>query len=463
MESHSTSSSGSGDSSMPDRDASTVNSPMYHYPPPMAMPNGTPGDAATQNQRHIPAIANGTSLPDQHHIPATPNGASYNAAMQNQRHIPVIANGNLGNAAMQDQRHVPAMPNGALALGNAFTSNSNSQVVPNHLDQALAENLAESFVEQPPQDSTQLLHLYEASKRAILRMQHDVEAMSEMQRDTANHNAELRAYNNQLRGEIADLRAQLSYATSTLSAQIREQVDSAKSTGSSERKLQGVIDEQHKALIKISREQKTNVKRIEQLKQSLSEAKRAQQSQQNATNPEQKKTKGQRRRERLERERLSALVPAPTPESAPVPVRPQVANPTPAPSWTTNPQNIVTKKEVIDLMDIDNEDTEEERFMALLDDNSHEKHVVEQLKRYMRRRTGKKNLMSFFNDGKKNQCFCIHEVVSRGKAASTQLFPTTKPCRVNGAACDFLVEVIQTDSGRKLRTFSPWGTYTPRK
>ncbi|KAL6913759.1 hypothetical protein ACHAPO_002212 [Fusarium lateritium] len=309
----------------------------------------------------------------------------------------------------------------------------------------------------PSQDPFGLSRLLEDSKRTISRMKHDLELVHEKQRDTAMLNSDLRDYNNQLRGEVADLRAQLAYATQTLTAQIREQVDGARSAGSSEKRLQAVVDEQKKAIQKLVQEKNTNLKRIKTLEN---------QNKSQVLNPkaERKKTKAQKKREKREAElekreierekrelrgRISILPPAPaqTPASAHTPILPTSAN-----------LHNTIKEE---MMVIDDDTDETIPGLALLEDNSHSTEVIEQLKRYMTKRTGRKNLPSFLTNGTKNKCFCIHEVVAIGCSASVQLFPSTKVCKVGGPTCNFLVEVVETASGNRLRTFSPWGVYTP--
>jgi hypothetical protein len=300
-------------------------------------------------------------------------------------------------------------------------------------------------------------------------MQHDLEVIHETQRETVSHNNELRAYNNQLRREVADLRAQLSYATETLTTHVREQVESARSTGSSETKLQEVVDEQNKTIQKLTQEKNANIKRIQKLERSQNAGHAPLLSNSANPNTTSKKTKAQGRRERLELERLSAPTPAPAPISAPAPAPAPISAPAPTPAPTparappvsANARSAVKEEEMMDVMVIDSDNGFEESVPGLALSEGISRGVIEQLKRYMRKRTGKKNLLSFLNNGTKNKCFCIHEVISKGRNASARLFPSTKVCEVNGTACDFLIEVIETLSGNKLRTFSPWGDYTP--
>ncbi|KAG8355143.1 hypothetical protein FVEN_g6909 [Fusarium venenatum] len=275
----------------------------------------------------------------------------------------------------------------------------------------------------PSQDPFEVSRLVEDSKREITRMKHNLELVHKKQRDTALLNSDLRDYNNQLRGEVADLRAQLTYAIQTLTAQIREQVDGARSAGSSAKRLQDVIKGQVLNLKTERQKTKTQKKREK---------------------PEAESEKRKIEREKRElRGRISILPPAPaqTPSSAHTPILPAGAS-----------LHNTIKEEI---MVIDDDTDETIPGLALLEDNSHSAEVIEQLKRNMNKRTGKKNLPSILKNGTKNKCFCIHEVVSIGSSASVQLIPSTEVCKVGGPTCNFLVEVVETASGNRLRTFSP--------
>ncbi|KAG8669446.1 hypothetical protein FPOAC2_08776 [Fusarium poae] len=314
----------------------------------------------------------------------------------------------------------------------------------------------------PTQDPFELSRLLEDSKRTITRMQHDLDLVRENQRDTAILNGDLRDYNNQLRGEVADLRAQLTYATRTLTAQIQEQVDRARSTGSSEKKLRDVVDEQKRAIQKFVQEKKTNLQRIKTLENQIK-------GQAHNAKAEPKKTKAQKKREKREAERekreierekrelgrLSALHPAQAQSQAAV----SASAHTPISPAGANLPNTIKEE----MMAID-DDTAADGIvpgLALLEDDSHSKEVIEQLKRHMAKRTGSKKLPSFLNSGTKNKCFCIHEVLAMGSSACKPLLPSKSYCMVLGPTCNFLVEVVETASGNRLRTFSPWGVYTP--
>ncbi|CEI69378.1 unnamed protein product [Fusarium venenatum] len=293
----------------------------------------------------------------------------------------------------------------------------------------------------PSQDPFEVSRLVEDSKREITRMKHNLELVHKKQRDTALLNSDLRDYNNQLRGEVADLRAQLTYAIQTLTAQIREQVDGARSAGSSAKRLQDVVDEQKKPF-------RNSIKTLEnQIKGQVLNLKTERQktkTQKKREKPEAESEKRKIEREKRElRGRISILPPAPaqTPSSAHTPILPAGAS-----------LHNTIKEEI---MVIDDDTDETIPGLALLEDNSHSAEVIEQLKRNMNKRTGKKNLPSILKNGTKNKCFCIHEVVSIGSSASVQLIPSTEVCKVGGPTCNFLVEVVETASGNRLRTFSP--------
>ncbi|RGP66786.1 hypothetical protein FSPOR_6381 [Fusarium sporotrichioides] len=187
------------------------------------------------------------------------------------------------------------------------------------------------------QDQFELSRQLQDSKRTISRMHHDLDLIHDTQRETASLNGELQDYNNQLRGQVADLRAQLSYATQTLTAQIREQVKIARSAASSVERLQEVVDKQKKTIYKLVQEKKASDKNIQTLERSQNQDHPSLPLRPVNAKAETKKTTSQKRRERreakrekreLERERqelerLSTPAPAPgfiqAPVTAPAP------------------------------------------------------------------------------------------------------------------------------------------------
>ncbi|KAJ4136446.1 hypothetical protein NW768_004059 [Fusarium equiseti] len=300
--------------------------------------------------------------------------------------------------------------------------------------------------------------------QTLQRTHSEHEALVRNQRDLEDHNRDLQNINNYLRGEVADLRAQLSYATQTLTARIREEVDSARDTGVSQGRLRDVVDEQRRALQHFVRENKAATRRIQELQQGQSGAHTAP-----ANRP--RKTKGQRRREAREArqreaaERLADQIP-PGPRNVEGRVAEQRQTqrqttqnaPHPLPVAPTVPDETVKDEQGDSIMVLD--DVEEERVpgLPLVENGNLNNDVVEQLTAIMKKRTGKKNLHAFLEHGARNKSFCIHEVTSKGKNASTPLL-STQPCRILGCNYTFRVKAVETGSGVKMKIthFKPAG------
>ncbi|GKU17711.1 unnamed protein product [Fusarium langsethiae] len=219
------------------------------------------------------------------------------------------------------QLQAPTAPRAWQLEQSAYSPTPDSNVHPAHYSFATHSGT---------QDQFELSRQLEDSRRTISRMQHDLDLIHDTQRETASLNGKLQDYNNQLRGQVADLRAQLSYATQTLTAQIREQVKIARSAASSVERLQEVVDKQKKAIHKLVQEKKASDKNIQTLERSQNQDHPSLPLRPVNAKAETRKTTSQKRRERREAkrekrelERLSTLAPAPgfiqAPVTAPAP------------------------------------------------------------------------------------------------------------------------------------------------
>ena len=280
-------------------------------------------------------------------------------------------------------------------------------------------------------------------------MQREQDVLLRHQQQLEDHNRELQNTNNYLRGEVADLRAQLSYATQTLTARIQEQVDGARATGVSEGRLRDVVDEQRQALQHFVRENKAATRRIQELQQG--------QSGYHATPATGfKKTKRQQQRERrLEAryrkamERFAAAEDKAAEERQTQQRQTQNAprSPTLAPPITDG----TVKDEQGDSIMVLGEDEEGKvPGLPLVEDCNLDDDVVEQLTAIMKKRTGKKNLLAFLEHGARNKSFCVHEITSKGQNASKHLL-SSQPCRIHGCNCTFRARAVETDSGVKMQ------------
>lgn len=280
-------------------------------------------------------------------------------------------------------------------------------------------------------------------------MQRDQDVLLRHQQQLEDHNRELQNTNNYLRGEVADLRAQLSYATQTLTARIQEQVDGARATGVSEGRLRDVVDEQHQALQHFVRENKAATRRIQELQQG--------QSGDHATPANRlRKTKGQRRRgRRLEdryrkaMERFAAAEDKAAEERQTQQRQTQNAprSPPVAPPIT---DGTVKDEQGDSIMVLDDDEEGKVPGLPLVEDCNLDDDVVEQLTAIMKKRTGKKNLLAFLEHGARNKSFCVHEITSKGQNASKPLL-SSQPCRIHGCDYTFRAKAIETDSGVKMQ------------
>ncbi|RBR23087.1 uncharacterized protein FIESC28_04082 [Fusarium coffeatum] len=266
--------------------------------------------------------------------------------------------------------------------------------------------------------------------QTLQRMQRDQDALLRHQQQLEDHNRELQNTNNYLRGEVADLRAQLSYATQTLTARIQEQVDGARATGVSEGRLRDVVDEQRQALQNFVRENKAATRRIQELQQG---------QRGDPATPANglRKTKGQRRHDRAAEQRQTQQR-----QTQNAPRLPSVA-----PTVTGGTAKYEQGDSIIVL-----DDDEEDKVpgLPLVEDCNLDDDVIEQLNAIMKKRTGKKNLLAFLEHGARNKSFCGHEITSKGQNASKPLL-SSQPCRIHGCNYTFRAKAVETDSGVKMR------------
>ena len=285
--------------------------------------------------------------------------------------------------------------------------------------------------------------------QALQRMQRDQDELVHYQQQLEDHNRELQNTNNYLRGEVADLRAQLSYATQTLTARIQEQVDGARATGVSESRLRDVVDEQRRALQRLERENKAATRRIQDLQQG--------QSGHHATPANRlRKTKGQRRRERrLEARKREAMERFAAADDRAAEQRQteqrQSQNAPRLPPVAPPIKDGTVKDEQSDSVMVLGEDEEGKvPELPLVEDCNLDDDVVKQLTAIMKKRTGKKNLLAFLEHGARNKSFCIHEITSKAQNASKPLL-SSQPCRIHGCDYTFRAKAIETDSGVKMQ------------
>ncbi|KAJ4024524.1 hypothetical protein NW752_003093 [Fusarium irregulare] len=298
--------------------------------------------------------------------------------------------------------------------------------------------------------------------QTLQRMQRDQDELIRYQQQLEDHNRELQNTNNYLRGEVADLRAQLSYATQTLTARIHNQVDGTRATDVSEGRLRDDMDEQRRALERLERENEAAARRIQELRQGQS---RDYSTPANGL----RKTKGQRRREAREArqrrgvERLAvrtSLGPRhPDGGAAEQRQTQQQATQNVSDRLPVAPiiPDVTVKEEQDDsVMVLDDVKEEWVPGLPLLESRHLNDDVVLELTAVMEHPMAKEDVLAFLEHGTRNRTFCIHEIIAKGKDASTPLL-SSQPCGTLGCKFTCRACAVETDSGVKMRitTFIP--------
>ncbi|KAF4452993.1 hypothetical protein F53441_4224 [Fusarium austroafricanum] len=266
-------------------------------------------------------------------------------------------------------------------------------------------------------ENAELRRVAADSEQLISELRSQRDEVSKRHNKHIDHLCELQSENKHLKSQVSDLRAQLSYATDTLTTKFQEQTNATKLEDDAIQKYKKQITDQSRVIAKLKHEKDAAVNTVNQLR---------------------KKEKGN---------------PSKAPKKCKKPEKGPSANvtmssPALADSFSpVLPSAIKTPSELA------------EEFMALrLIPGRHlTAEVKAQFSEVPTRNLDEfTNLHSFLFCAKQGEYYCFHEVCEKGEFASIRLIPTHSGCQVQGPRCKFMVKVVASGyCERKLQAYNP--------
>ncbi|KAM0546060.1 hypothetical protein ACHAPJ_011074 [Fusarium lateritium] len=301
----------------------------------------------------------------------------------------------------------PAWNAGAFEAGYSEASTSGCgyyrQPIPQHREQSIHERDLAA-------ENADLHRRLQDAEYVISRLKISQDTAVDMHEKDVARIRELTTDNDKLKNEVANLRAQISYATDTLKTQITQQINNARDENGPTAKLKGKLIQQREAFRKLKKEKNLAVKQLERFRNNESKDKAAARS---------------RARRRRRREVSTSSVPMSTPD----------------PTSTIAP-------------DVPSSYTEGFIKKRFIDDENLTDQVLQKLIKAFSEPKPARNLTNFFTNGARGVYFCFHEVCERGALASSQMHTDHPECHVGSAKCSFMVKRVQVGRNRKLQIFN---------
>lgn len=238
----------------------------------------------------------------------------------------------------------------------------------------------------------------------------------------------LQSERDELRTEVTELQAQLSYATGTLTAQFRKGLEDLRAEDTLHQRLKDQNTAQSNAIKRLTAEASGQYNTINQLKGEIKT----------------RNTKiGQLRRDRKKavqdldnvRSKMDSCKPPKLSKAAKRKQHQEAA-------MLDVPKNTITGNEGL-------------LISKFVQDSHLTDDVLAQISRIAANVEEKKNTYDLLYSGNRGIYYCIHEAVEKGKLASQALSPAQSNCPTRGANCNFMVKVITVVVSSKFQVFNP--------
>ncbi|KAF5632785.1 hypothetical protein F52700_6323 [Fusarium sp. NRRL 52700] len=259
-------------------------------------------------------------------------------------------------------------------------------------------------------------------RRDLHRVQRTSLRLVDAQQESNERIRELQDNNYGLQEEVANLRAQLVFATGNIINEIQDKVDTATCAGPTVRALREQVADQTETIRQLKTYNKRLVTEIVQL---------------------------QGRSKKKRRSSKSALI---NKEKSDHHVEPFDADPaassitTTAQAPTLEPPALETELYVI-------EDVIRERIIV---DEHLTVEVIAQFQQALAKRKKEgNNLFGFIYQGRIGRYYCFHEVCEKGPNAWVKQRLANGGCKVGSDKCNFLVKAVRVGSQRKLQIHNP--------
>lgn len=234
---------------------------------------------------------------------------------------------------------------------------------------------------------------------------------------------ELEDNNHGLQEEVANMRAQLSFATGTIINEIQDKVDTATFVRSTVHELKEQVADQTDTIQKLKTYNKRLITEIVRLN-SQSKKKRK-----SSKSTKMKKEKPDHHVEPFDAD--AAANPSPTTTTAQAPAH--------EPSAQGSEPYVI-------------EDVMRERLIV---DEHLTVRVMSQFQQALCKRTHEgKNLFEFIHQGRTGRYYCFHEVCEKGPQASIGQRLDNGGCKLGSDKCNFLVKAVSVGSHRKLQIYN---------
>ncbi|KLP04825.1 uncharacterized protein LW94_12798 [Fusarium fujikuroi] len=245
------------------------------------------------------------------------------------------------------------------------------------------------------------------------------------QKESSERIRELEDNNHGLQEEVANMRAQLSFATGTIINETQDKVDTATFAGSTVHALKEQVADQTDTIQQLKTYKKRLITEIVRL------------------NSQSKKKRKSSKSSKIKKEK---------PDHHVEPFDADAAATTPSPITATaqalahEPSAQVCEPYVI-------KDVMRER---LIEDGHLTLSVMAQFQQALSKRNNEgKNLFEFIHQGRTGRYYCFHEVCEKGPRASVEQRLANGGCKLGSDKCNFLVKAVSVGSHRKLQIYNP--------
>ncbi|KAF5578836.1 hypothetical protein FPANT_9846 [Fusarium pseudoanthophilum] len=262
-------------------------------------------------------------------------------------------------------------------------------------------------------------------RRDLMRAQRTSLQLLDTQKESTERIRELQDSNYGLQEEVANMRAQLAFATGNIINEIQDKIDAATSGGSTVRALKQQLTEQTQTIEKLKIQKRKAVTELSQVKLQIKKKKTSSKS----TKPEKKKRSG---KHSASSDVDTAVAPS------------LIATTAQAPKL----ESAVHESESSDIEAVIRERLGVDEHLTVA--------VVAQFRRALSKRTNEgKNLLGFIHQGRTGRYYCFHEVCEKGSNACVEHRLANGGCKFGSDKCNFLVKAVSVGSHRRLQIYNP--------
>ncbi|KAF5987438.1 hypothetical protein FCOIX_938 [Fusarium coicis] len=262
-------------------------------------------------------------------------------------------------------------------------------------------------------------------RRDLIRSQRTSLQLLDTQKESTECIRELQDSNYGLQEEVANLRAQLAFATGNIINEIQDKVDAAASAGSTVCALKEQVADQTETIRQLKTCNKKLVNEIVQLHDQRKKKRKSSKS---------TKVKKEKSDRDVESSDAGAAAATPSPITT-----------------TTQAPKLEPKMHESESYEI--EDVIRERLRA---DEHLTFGVIIQFRRALSKRNNEgKNLFGFIHQGTIGRYYCFHEVCEKGPSACVEQRLAKGGCKFGSDKCNFLVKAVRVGSQRKLQIYNP--------